>query len=62
MSKKIGMNDDMFKKIIKKKKEKERKKERKKASSHETVSLCSPKAKNIVEMSLLYIKFCFIKL
>ena len=61
MSKKIGMNDDMFKKIIKKKKRK-RKKERKKASSHETVSLCSPKAKNIVEMSLLYIKFCFIKL
>ena len=46
MSKKIGMNDDMFKKIIKKKKKKkERKKERKKASSHETVSLCSPKAK-----------------
>ena len=63
MSKKTGMNDDMFKKIIKKKeKKKERKKERKKASSHETVSLCSPKAKNIVEISLLYIKFCFVKL
>ena len=64
MSKKTGMNADMFKKIIKKKKKKkkkkERKKERKKASSHETVSLCSPKAKNIVEMSLLYIKFCFV--
>ena len=64
MSKKTSMNDDMFKKIIKKKrkKKKERKKERKKDSSHETVSLCSPKAKNIVEMSLLYIKFCFVKL
>ena len=34
----------------------------KKANSRETVSLCSPNAKNIVEMSLLYIKFCFVKL
>ena len=50
MSKKTGMNGDMFKK------------KKKKASSRETVSLCSSKAKNIVEMSLLYIKFCFVKL
>ena len=55
MSKKTGMNGDTF--LKKKKSYKE-----KKASSHETVSLCSPKAKNTVEMSLLYIKFCFVTL
>ena len=32
------------------------------ASSHEMVSLCSLKAKNTIEISLLYIKFCFVKL
>ena len=53
MSKKTGMNGDMFKRIIEKKKE---------TSSYETVSLCSPKAKNTVEMSMLYIKFCFVLL
>ena len=53
MSKKTGMNGDTFKKKSYKEK---------KASSHETVSLCSPKAKNTVEMSLFYIKFCFVKL
>ena len=51
MSKKTDMNGDMFKK---------KKKKKKNASSHETVSLCSPKAKTTVEMSLLYIKFCLL--
>ena len=34
----------------------------KKAISNEIVGLCSLKAKNTVEISLLYIKFCFVKL
>ena len=34
----------------------------KKAISNEIVGLCSLKAKNPVEISLLYIKFCFVKL
>ena len=55
MSKQIGMNGDTFKKKKKSYKEK-------KTSSRETVSLYSPKAKNTIEMSLLYIKFCFVKL
>ena len=41
MSKKTGMNRDTFKNKSYKEK---------KASSSETVSLCSPKAKNTVEM------------
>ena len=52
MSKKTGMNRDTFKNKSYKEK---------KASSSETVSLCSPKAKNTVEMSLgdLYkVLFC----
>ena len=52
MSKKIGINGDTVKKNHIKKK----------VSSREMVSLCSPKAKNNVEMSLLYIKFCLVKL
>ena len=55
MSKQIGMNGYTFKKKKKSYKEK-------KTSSRETMSLYSPKAKNTVEMSLLYIKFCFVKL
>ena len=53
MSKKTGMNRDTFKNKSYKEK---------KASSSETVSLCPLKAKNTVEMSLLYIKFCLVKL
>ena len=54
MSKKTGMNGYTFKKKKSYKK--------KKASSREMVNLCSPKVKNIVEMFLLYIKFCLVKL
>ena len=51
MSKKTGMNRDTFKNKSYKEK---------KASSSETVSLCSPKAKNTVEMSftLYQVLFC----
>ena len=52
MSKKTGMNGDTFKK---------KNHIKKKASSCKMVSLCSPKAKNIVEMSLLNIKFCLVR-
>ena len=58
MSKKTSMNGDTLKKKKKnKRKIKKKKEKREEANSCETMSLCSPKAKNTIEMSLLHIKF-----